>query len=83
MRNSAVTLRSPSGAVLLPAAGLTQLIQLCFRPLQPIRHAHFTVHRHRGGEVLLGLSAIGPTKMEFAEPQAAVGNERAHAAGLS
>src|SRR5262245_13985545 len=40
---------------------LTQLAQLRFRLLQPVRHTHFAVHRHRGRDVLLGLLAIAPT----------------------
>ena len=61
---------------------LTQLAQLLFRLLQPVRHVHFAVHRHRGREVLLGLLAIAHAAVKFAETEVAVGDKRAHAAGL-
>jgi hypothetical protein len=60
---------------------LTQLTQLRFRLLKPVGHAHFAVHRHRGGEVLLGLLAIAPAAVKSAETQVTVSDERAHAAG--
>jgi hypothetical protein len=37
----------------------------------------------RGGEVLLGLLEIAPAAVKFAETEVAMGDERAHAAGLS
>jgi hypothetical protein len=61
---------------------LTQLAQLRFRLLRPVGHAHFAVHRHRGGEVLLGLLAIAPAAVKFAEAEVAMGDTRTHAAGL-
>ena len=64
-------------------ACLSQLAQLCFRLLRPVGHAHFSVHRHRGGEVFLGLLAIAPGAVKFAETEVAVSNMRTHAAGLS
>jgi hypothetical protein len=51
--------------------------------LQPVGHAHFTVHRHRGGEVLLRLLAIAPPAVKFAETEVAVSDQRTHAAVLS
>jgi hypothetical protein len=32
--------------------------------LQPVGHAHFVLHRHHGGEVLLGLLAIVPAAVK-------------------
>jgi hypothetical protein len=63
-------------------ASLTQLAQLCLRLLQPVGHAHFAVHRHRGGNVLLGLLAISPAAVNFAATHVAMGDKRAHAARL-
>src|SRR5262245_53141245 len=51
---------------------LTQLAQLPFRLLKPVGHAHFAVHRHCGGEVLLGLLAIAPAAVTFAEAEVPV-----------
>ena len=65
------------------AHALTQLAQLPFRLLKPVGHAHFAVHSHRGGEVLLGLLAIAPAAVKFAEAEVAVSYLRTHAAGLS
>src|SRR5262245_41380696 len=65
------------------APWLTQLAQLRFRLLKPVGHAHFAVHRDRGGEVLLGLLAIAPAAVRFAEAEVAVSYLRTHAAGLS
>jgi len=62
---------------------LIQLAQLPFRLLKPVGHAHFAVHRHRGGEVVLCLLAMAPPAVKFGETEVAVGNERAYAAGLS
>jgi hypothetical protein len=52
------------------------------RLFPPACHAHFAVHRRRDGEVLLSLSGIADAVMHFAETEVAVGDERAHAAGL-
>src|SRR5215831_4250433 len=59
---------------------LTQDAHLCFRLLRPVDHAHFAVHRYRGGEVLLSLPGIARAVMRLAETEVAVGNERTHAA---
>jgi len=61
---------------------LTQLAQLLFRLLQPVRHVHFAVHRRRDGEVFLSPLAIAPAMMQFGEAEMTMGYERAHAAGL-
>jgi len=61
---------------------LSQLKQLHFCLLQPIRDAHFAVHRRRDGEVLLSLTGIAHAVMHLAETQVAVGDKRTHAAGL-
>src|SRR3974377_1270775 len=61
---------------------LTQLTNLRFRLMQPELHMHFLVHRHRHGEVFLSLVAIACTAIELAETEVAVGDKRAHAAGL-
>jgi pimeloyl-ACP methyl ester carboxylesterase len=61
---------------------LTQLAQLRFRLLRPVGHAHFAIHRQRGGEVLLGLLAIAAAAMQFAEAQMAMGDKRTHVARL-
>src|SRR5262245_11199866 len=61
---------------------LTQLTQLRFCTLQPIRDAHFAVHRRRDGEVLLSLTGIAHAVMHLAETQVAVSDKRTHAAGL-
>ena len=53
--------------------------QCRFRLLQPEGHAHLTVHRGRGRQVLLGLCAIMGAPVELAETEVAVGGERAHA----
>ena len=45
-------------------------------------HAHLVVHRHRDGEVLLGLTGIAHAVMHLAETEVTVGNERMHGAGL-
>jgi len=58
---------------------LTQLAQLRFRLLRPIRHVHFAVHLRRDGEVLLSLPAIARAAIKLAETETAVGDERAHA----
>src|SRR5215831_373750 len=65
------------------APWLTQLAHLCFRPFRPVGRAHFTVHRHRGGEVLLGLLAIAPAAVKLAETEVAVSDQRTHTAGFS
>jgi hypothetical protein len=85
--------RKSPGTFLMPKADvivhwrcapiLTQLAQLRFRLVKPVGHAHFTVHRHRGGEVIMGLLAIAPAAMQFAVAQVAMGDKRSHAAGLS
>src|SRR5262245_17437726 len=64
------------------APWLTQLAQLRFRLLKPVGHAHFAVHRDRVAEVLLGLLAIAPAAVKFAEAEVAVSYLRTHAAGL-
>ena len=60
-------------------ACLSQLAQLCFRLLRPVGDAHFSVHRHRGGEVPLGLLVIAREAVKFAKTEVAVGREWAHA----
>jgi hypothetical protein len=35
--------------------------------LQPVRHAHVTVHRCRDGDVLLGLTEYAFAAMQFAK----------------
>ena len=65
------------------APWLTQLAQLRFRLLKPVGHTHFAVHRYRMAEVLLGLLAIAPAAVKFAEAEVAVSYLRTHAAGLS
>jgi len=57
---------------------LTKLTQLRFCLLQPIRDAHFAVHRRRDGEVLLSRLAMSRPPVELAEAEVAVGYERAH-----
>src|SRR4029450_10052891 len=56
-----------------------QVPHLRLRLLQPVRHAHLTVHRRRGGEMLLRLLALAGAQVELAEVTVAVGHERAHA----
>ena len=46
--------------------------------LKPVGHGHFSVHRHRGGEVPLGLLVIARAAVKFAETEVAVGGEWAH-----
>ena len=60
---------------------LTQLTHLPFRLLQPVRHVHFAVHRHRRVEVLLCQLAIAVAAMELAETEVAVGSERPQCRG--
>src|SRR5215467_13157986 len=60
-------------------ACLSQLAQLCFRLLRPVGHAHFSVHRDRGGEVPMGLLVIVRAAVKFAETEVAVSGEWAHA----
>src|SRR5215813_4129326 len=64
-------------------ACLSQLVQLCFRLSRPVGHAHFSVHRDRGGEVPMGLFVIARAAVKFAETEVAVSDLRTHAAGLS
>jgi hypothetical protein len=61
---------------------LTQLTRQRFCLHQPVRHAHFGVHRCCEGEVLLSLSAIAFAAMQLGEAEVAVGDERTHAAEL-
>ena len=59
-------------------ACLSQLAQPRFRLLQPVGHAHFSVHRRCDGEVLVSLPALPTAAMHFGETKVAVGHERAH-----
>src|SRR4029434_8051450 len=68
-----------AGACTLP---LSKLAQLRFRLLKPVGHAHFAIHRHRGGEVFLSLPAIARAATERAKATVAMGDERAHPARL-
>ena len=52
--------------------------QFCLSPLQPEAHAHLTVHRRGGCQVLLGLRAFAGPPVELAEAELAMGHERAH-----
>ena len=45
----------------------SRLFESCLRFVQPVRHAHLTVHRRRRGEVLLRLSALLRAPVERAE----------------
>ena len=62
-----------SGAVVLP-----QFLRLSLRLFQPEPHVHLVVHRRCGGEVLPGLIALVCASVKPAEPEMAVGDERAH-----
>src|SRR5216684_3446929 len=55
---------------------------LRLRLLHPVRHPHLAIHRRRHGEMLLRLLALVRTPVELSEAEVAVGDERAHAAGL-
>src|SRR5262245_9234420 len=56
--------------------------QLRLRLRQIEAHVHLAVHRRRDGEVLASLLALACAPGELAEPEMAVGDEGAHAAGL-
>jgi hypothetical protein len=45
---------------------------------QPVRHAHFAVHRRRDGEMLLCLPEIARATIDLAETKVAVGHQRTH-----
>src|SRR5262249_48350551 len=62
--------------------GLSQSFQRLLRLIEPECHAHVTVHRGRGGEMLLCQRALARAPVELAEAEVAVGGERAHAAWL-
>src|SRR5262245_8412986 len=47
--------------------------------LQPVRHSHLSVHRRRGGEMLLRLLVLVGAPVESGQAEVAVGDERAHA----
>ena len=64
-------------------ADLPKLAHFSGGLLQPVGHTHFAVHFRRGGEVLLGLRGIPSAAIELAESNVAMGNDWAHAAGLS
>src|SRR5262249_47438673 len=49
------------------------------RLLHPVRHPHLSIHRRRGGEMLLRLLALARAPVELAEAEVAVGDEGAHA----
>ena len=55
---------------------------LCLGLLQPVRHAHLAVHRRRGGEVLARLLGLARLRVQRAEAELAVGDERTHAVRL-
>src|SRR5262245_8290936 len=54
-------------------------LQFCSRVLQPELHVHLTVHRRRGGQMLLRLLALARAPVELAEAEVAVGDEGTHA----
>src|SRR3989442_13943252 len=47
--------------------------------LEPEAHIHLAIHRRPGGEVLARLLVLARAPVELAEPEVAVGDERAHA----
>src|SRR5262245_44376985 len=55
-----------------------QILNLRFRLLQPVGHAHLPVHRHRGGEVFTGLLSLVCTAVELAATQMTVGRQGTH-----
>src|SRR5215510_747914 len=61
---------------------LCELTCFCHGLRRPVHHVHFAVHRRRGGDVVLRLLAMAPAAVQFAEAKVAMGDERAHAAGL-
>src|SRR5437667_8457767 len=58
------------------------LMHLRLGLLQPVRHAHVAVHRHRGGEVLLRLPPLVGAPVELAVSEVTMGDERTIVARL-
>src|SRR4030095_7463769 len=61
-----------------PRRSSWQLLHLCLRLLQPVRHAHLAVHRRRGGEGLLRFLLFACASVELAEGAVATGEEGRH-----
>src|SRR5262249_24369786 len=55
-----------------------EVMQFCFRLLQPEPHVHLAVHGRRGGEILARLLSLAGACEELTEAEMAVGDERTH-----
>src|SRR3972149_6862548 len=66
----------PEAPIEARASAQRRQFRLCL--LQPEPHVHLAVHRRRGREVLLALMPLTRAPVELAEPEVAVGDERAH-----
>src|SRR5262245_7125118 len=53
-------------------------LERCLRSLQPERHLHAAVHVDRGRQLALSLLATTSALVELAQPEVAVGRQRAH-----
>src|SRR5215468_5301218 len=65
----------PGEAGHLRRSRLPQQLQLGLRLIEPVRYAHFAVHRRGGVQMFLGLHPLTGALAEVSEPEMAVGDK--------